>query len=139
MKTPNLSTVFEQNSGLTALISKAKRLLEINHYFREILADPNLSQHCNIANSHQGTLIIFIDSAAWRLKLQFLQQQLLSQLQEKYPEIKKLEFRLNPINLPQEKPKTPPTISEKSRELVREAANHIADERLKNALLRLVN
>lgn len=137
-KSPTLIKIWEQASHLSLLIAKAKWLLTVNDALHLCLG-PEIAHYYQVANFHQGTLVIFVPTGSWRMRLQFLQTQILKELQARYPEIKLLEIKIKPNHPEQQNPFSASALilSDQSRAIIEQTAHTITDESLKKALLRL--
>lgn len=138
-----LCTVIQQaGDELGQLIDKSLYLQTISQILHEHLHRP-LNEHCQVANLQDNCLIIIAESAAWATQLRYLAPELIKQLQA-IPDLKHVETlrvlvrpAFQPIanDPPRRYPRT--QLSEKSARFIKETAECIADDALKQALLKL--
>ncbi len=124
---------------LSQILVKINFLKRIQTSF-EALVDSSLAQHCMIANFENNVLIVLTDSATWSTKIRFEAPELIKQLQST-PEcatLKKIKCLVRPKEIKkQEKPQEKLKINAQNINLIRQTANNIKDENLREALLQL--
>lgn len=127
-----------KNGKLGNILKKAQLLSQWQTYLVEI--DPELAQHCQVANLREAELIIEVNSAAWGMRLKFLTPELLKKLNAKNPEqpCKQIRYFIHPAYQEKKIPtRVRPAMSAESAQVIAEAAADISDPVLKAALLRL--
>ena len=94
-----------KKSGLqhnTSLITKLDSLLQ------SYLKQHNI-QDCRIGNLQNGSLLIEIPNATWLIRLQFMRNELLTQLRQQVPGLLNIKIKVNPrLKQATDKPKNPP-------------------------------
>lgn len=132
-----------QNSGLNTLIERAQYMRKLTIILQKILrADANseLAEHVNFANLRDDTAVITTDTPAWLTQLRYQAPVILKHLKQ-HPDLQKLckiQFKIQPASqTPILKPARRATLSTYSADVLKSAANGIADTDLSNALLRL--
>jgi len=126
---------------LGSQITDKKLLIEkLNAIILPLL--PEISQsHITTAsyNKDNQELILIADSPVWAARLRTQHRTIITKLQNElsFPVSSiKVKFQQPVKNKPEAK-KHLPNLSDKSAELIRQTANSVEDEELKNALLRL--
>ena len=81
------------------LQQEAMRMSELNILLQKYLKQYQISD-CRIGNVKSGCLTLEVQSAAWKMRLQFMQSDILSALREKVPGLIKMKVNVNPrLNL----------------------------------------
>lgn len=103
---PKPVSLLLKKSGLqhnTSLITKLDSLLQ------SCLKQHNI-QGCRIGSLQNGSLLIEIPDATWQLRLQFIRNELLTQLRQQVPGLLNIKIKVNPklkqvAKKPEDKPK----------------------------------
>ncbi len=97
------------NKDLKSLVNKVNFLTKLNQHLQTLL-DASLAKHCKVANVRQNTLVLYVDSAAWGMKLRYLIPQLLEKLRgnKTLAFIGSIEYKIRPTDN-----RTAPSPSEK--------------------------
>lgn len=126
---------------LRAIVKKAQQLERINQFLWELL-EPELSNHCLVINFNNGYLTIAVDAAAWLVRLKFLAPQLIPALRQHalLTELRQFQFHIQPPNVEKPKPYWKKTaLPAEHAKMITEIAEHISDDKLRKALLKLAN
>lgn len=91
-KTSELFTT--KNANLSRLAQKINHLQTMNQYLEAILS-PTLKKHCQVANIHQGQLVI-MTTHALLTELRFLSPDILKHMQKLYPNIQTVKYITDP-------------------------------------------
>ena len=122
----------------------AVRISQLNILLQKHLKQYQISD-CRIGNVKSGCLTLEVKSAAWKIRLQFMQNDILSALRVKLPGLIKMKVNVNPhLNTAQNNmiKKNVPT-QKRARLMSKDVANSFlllaedADPKLKNALVSL--
>ena len=91
--------ILASNSKLKGLVHKTNYLNTLNQRLLTLLAPP-LVDHCTIANVRQNVLIIYVNSAAWGMKLRYQLPELLEKLRgdKTLADISSIEYKIRPAN-----------------------------------------
>lgn len=133
---PPLSRLSRQ---LSQLIEKAEELIKIEQVVQTYF-DPDLTQHCHVANLRNDCLIIAIDNAAWATQLRFMIPRLLEQLKIEplLKKLKKIEYFILPDDTERkDRIEQPKNLSKENALLIDEIAKTISHEKLRKVLERL--
>ena len=132
----------EADSDLAILITRTRLLRRLTHLLRKQL-DPDLAEHCYVANIEQETLVILADTAARASKLRFYTATLLEAL----PQLDSVFFRITRIkvkilNQPQHinEPivsRSGPKMNQANALCIQTLADSVDDHGLHDALIRL--
>lgn len=82
-------------SSLGGIVRKAKWLLNVNDFLQTILPR-EFTSYCQVMTINQSTLIVGVNNAAIAMRLKFMSDDLMRQLQQKgeFARVKKIEFRV---------------------------------------------
>ena len=124
---------------LKQLCTRAQALTKLNNYVQNLLPAP-LKPHCQVANLHEGTLVMLVDSAVWANQLRFYQTTLLrawqpDQAGSQAP--RQLAIRIASKHVAEKAPSAKPELSEESAALLESTADSLSDQGLREALRRL--
>ena len=137
-KSPTIAVQSLLNQGqLEKILCKAKQLQQLQALLARL--QPELSQHCQVANFRDGELVLTVSSAAWAMRVRFLAPELLKSLKKNLPGLTKIQTQIS-MSLTEKKaeaywPKL--ALSENTREMLAGLANSISDDKLKKNLLSL--
>jgi len=129
------------NHFLSSRITEKKQLLEkLNQTILPLLPE-SCHPHITASNYDNQILTIIVDSPVWaaRLRTQHktITKTLMSQLNLKVESVK-IRF-LQPVKIKSKIKKSLPAISSESAKLIRQTANNIDDDELRETLLKLSN
>ncbi len=128
------------NPKLRHLVAHAQWLGQLTQALHQTLEDPQLAQHCVIADFKRGRLVVMVDSAAWLTRLNFTLPELERRLQG-HPLLSGLcaiVVQIQPSSaVPPTVVRPKPKLSLKNADLLRQTASHIRDEKLRKALEKL--
>lgn len=87
------------NQNLKSLVNKVNFLNQLNQRLQTLLDAP-LAKHCKVANVRQNILILYVDSAAWGMKLRYFIPQLLEALRNDntLAYISSIEYKIRPAD-----------------------------------------
>ena len=122
---------------LEKILFQAKRLQQLQALLAQL--QPELSQHCQVANFKDGELILAVSSAAWAMRVRFLAPELLKSLKKNLPGLTKIQTQITmPLTEKKAEPYWPKlALSDNTREMLAGLADTISDEKLKKNLLQL--
>ncbi len=129
------------NQILNSIFLKAARLRELDNYLHEFL-DPEVAEHCRVANLDKGQLTIETDSAAWATHLRFQRMELLNRFRTegKLHGLRSIKHYVRPNALnPAQPPRRQLHLSASSAEQITKSANQIKHKALHDALQRLAS
>jgi len=139
---PIAMTNIISNHQFGVVIDKAKRLLKIQQLLAHVLDNESLT-HCHVLNIENNQLVVATDNAAWATRIRYEEAEIVQYLQQ-FPETRMIQFiqcHVRPATaapkLIDDKPPMKRHLSDSSRSLIRDAADNIADEKLKAALIHL--
>ena len=131
-----VSTLLQSDTTLSHLgqmLNQQQRLLT---QIRSILPHP-LDAHCLHARISTDQLILHTDSPVWTSRLRFHAPQLLKQLQQQAPKLRRVKILVHiPARVLRPK-RRKITLSPTSAASIQDLANHISDPALRAALQRL--
>ncbi|MGH8369670.1 MAG: DciA family protein [Gammaproteobacteria bacterium] len=140
MPAPKLNSLTGLMSGpaLARLGTEARRLAQLRDAIRRQLP-PELAPWCLGAEASDGTLLVYMASAATATTLRYRQQSLLAAIGSRLGQpFSRLEVRVMPDPpLPPAPHPTARVLSEAVRRLLEQTAEDVADESLARALQRL--
>lgn len=132
-----------KNSGIATLLTEARKLEFLNNILLDLLPAP-LPLHCHLAKIHNNTLVIVVDSPGWSTRLRYCIPDLLAKLKHHshfFIPVKRIEIKVHP----KWQTKThsaglkPRRISAQTSQCLKETANSIGNEAIKQALLKLAS
>ncbi len=137
--------LFGSSTEIKSLLDRASYLNELTCYLCTILP-ANVAPHCQIANIKMNrsgiNLVLITDSPAWSTKIRFYIPAILSHM-KKHKELQQLNsirIKTRPREYRTEEEQIRVVqMSDKSAQLIAQAANSTQDETLKAALKRLSN
>lgn len=124
---------------LNTQISTKKKLIDQLNAAVLPLLPANCRQHITASNFSNNELTLIADSPVWAARLRTQHKQIISTISEqlKLP-IKSIKVRFQQPQVQQKKPaKAAPVLSQQSSEIIKNTADSISDEALKESLLRL--
>lgn len=126
---------------LQSLINKAHYLNQLTQLVQNYLNE-DIAPHCQVANYEAGKLKLIVDSSAWASRLRFNLPHLKKTLSaiQPFTHLKTIEYSVQPQyeSIRELTPNHIP-ISPANQALLASAAEAIADDKLKQALLNLAN
>lgn len=137
------ATILQQQSGLHGLLEHARLVGQLQHVLHACLPAA-AAAHCHLADYSQGRLLIIIDNAHWATRMRYQQDQLAQRLRRhnEFADLRQIQFRVRPgaqfASTEQNASKARKQISAKARESIRDCADAISDQALREALLRLI-
>ncbi|HEB63849.1 MAG TPA: DUF721 domain-containing protein [Gammaproteobacteria bacterium] len=138
--------LFGSSKEIKSLLDRASYLNELTCYLRTILPE-TVAPHCQIANIKMNrsgiNLVLITDSPVWSTKIRFYIPAILSHM-KKHKELQQLnsiriKTRPREYHNTEEEQIRVVQMSDKSAQLIAQAANSTQDETLKAALKRLSN
>lgn len=132
----------EVDSDLAILITRTRLLRRLTHLLRKQL-DPELAEHCYVANIEQENLVILADTAARASKLRFYTATLLEslpQLDSVFSRITRIKVKI--LNQPQQinepiPSRSGPKMNQENAVCIQTLADSVDDLELHDALTRL--
>lgn len=123
---------------LGALVERGRLLTRLTESIRACLPVP-CSEHCRVANFHDGQLVLAADSPAWSARLRFHAPELTRLLKRQHGlGVRQVRVMVSPpIDTLIPKRSARRDLSHKSAELLQQTAAGIDDPELRSALLRL--
>ena len=128
---------FLVRAGVLARVGPAARTLAtLTEDIRSRLP-AHLAAHVQGCAPRADGVVILADSAAWASQLRYAQGEILQACRQRLgDQIRQVRFKIVPAEAPAEKPPKP-ELSPQSRQLLRQAADGVADEKLAEALRKL--
>ena len=122
----------------SAVYDHALRLIELQQRLRTALPAP-LNDHVTVANSRNGTLTIYTDSAAWAARLRFRIPEMLKSINEtpRGVPLQAIRIKVRPADIKRLPAADKLSISDDTARLLQHMAESISDPGLRAALLRL--
>jgi len=92
-----VNTILTQPKGdIRALMDQLNKIRTINDSLQQCI-NPAYSEHCKAVNLRKGTLVIAVDSPAWKNKLRFQLPDLLNELRANgFLSLANIELVVNP-------------------------------------------
>ena len=134
------AALLREQKPLKALFNQAQRLSHLQSLL-EAQLEPSAREHCRIASWRDGCLMLVVTDGQWATRLRYQQRRLqkaLVQLDE-FRELHKILFKVQPPKTPMRGPLRTVHLSPKAALSIRESAEHVSDERLREALERLAS
>jgi hypothetical protein len=105
-KSTSVQTLMRQsNTGLGHLLAHARVLNRLDNRL-EVILDPTLSPHCQVADFRNHCLILVCSSATFATRIRMISQQLLDSFKEEGENgFERIEIRIAPVNRPQPTPR----------------------------------
>jgi len=130
-----------KNSQIAGLVTQARKLDFLNNKLLDLLPLP-LPHHCHLAKIDQQTLVIVVDSPTWSARLRYSIPDLLAKLKHQsqyFIPIRKIEIKVNPKWQTQTQSQIlkPKPISKRTAQCLKDTANSIENNTIKNALLKM--
>lgn len=138
----SFTNLLQTTPELHKLVAKLDHLEQMNHVIASKL-DPDLANHCRVANLRDGMLILATTSPAWNHKLRFSTLDLLSALRSdpRWSGLKSIDIRVDYMS--QDKTASPTkskrskVLSAQSAEVIQQLANGVGNKKLSDSLNRL--
>lgn len=108
-----LDTFSDEHHSLRAIQEQTRVLSTLGTELASILP-PQMRSHIKAANFREGVLVLHVSSAAWKMQLNYLREELISTLrQTALPNLASIDIKINPDLLTQHflKQETLPVIS----------------------------
>jgi hypothetical protein len=140
----NLRHLLDGAGGpLCDVLSRAHHLCALEAALARCLGQP-LADHVRVASVEQDTLVLQADSPAWATRLRYAEPDLLRLFRrvEGASQVRRLRVRVDTAGGDTRERRTPrgaPVISPGTAALLRDTADHVGDEGLRRALLRLAS
>ena len=132
----------QDSKTLGSLLGKLQQLNQWNTWVSDCLEEKILAEHCKIVGIDRGALIVVADSPHFVTRFRFFIPGLLAKLRT-YPELAGLKAiccKVRPNYMATKKPQGRQiAMPEEGAKTLREAAEKIADPKLKEVLERLAN
>lgn len=134
------AALLREAKPLQALFSEARRLDRLQQLVESQL-QPAAREHCHVASWREGTLLLIVTDGHWATRLRYQQRRLQRQLQgmEAFAGLNRIQFKVQPPEVPRHKPGPAPELSTQAADNIQETARGINDPRLKAALERLAS
>ncbi len=132
-KTSELFTT--RNANFARLAQKINHLQTMNQYLEPILSS-TLKKHCQVANVHQGQLVI-MTTHALLTELRFLSPDILKHMQKLYPNIQTVKYITDPNRTYPLDENKKLSLSLRASEAILACAKSLDDAGLKEALRKL--
>ncbi|MDX5372243.1 MAG: DUF721 domain-containing protein [Pseudomonadaceae bacterium] len=135
-KTP--SALLREHKPLQALLGAAQRLGRLQALV-ETQLEPAAREHCQVASWHDGCLLLLTDNGHWATRLHYQQRRLQRALQAlpEFAGLQKIQVKVRPPNTQVAYQARKVELSETAADSLNNAAEGIADPRLRAALERL--
>ena len=138
-KLDSVSKLLARDGRLQSLLRRAEAVESLNALVRGHLAAP-LDQHCRVANLKNGVLTLQTESPAWAARLRYTVPQLLAALRAD-PRLESafttIRVSVVPQQVRRDRPGRRASLSSRSADSLRAAAEGMSDPRLAAALRRL--
>ncbi|MCG7498173.1 DciA family protein [Vibrio sp. Of7-15] len=93
---PTLTEDLLADSRFKELQEKAASLAKLNKILSDVLSGDS-SRHCRVANHRQGSLVIETSSSAWKMRINYERQQIISAFRlNGLPGVATIEIVINP-------------------------------------------
>lgn len=90
-----------QESNFARMMSHVRVLNRLDHILKSVI-DPNLANHCQVAEYHDQLLILVCSNATFATRIRMISQQLLDSFKEEgVVGIARIDIRIAPVNRPQ--------------------------------------
>lgn len=132
-KTSELFTT--RNANFARLAQKINHLQTMNQYLEPILS-PTLKKHCQVANVHQGQLVI-MTTHVLLTELRFLSPDILKHMQKLYPNIQTVKYITDPNRTYPLDENKKLSLSPQATQTILSCVAGLNDSPLKGALMRL--
>lgn len=131
-----VSTLLGSDATLNHLGQMLRQQQRLLRQIRDILPDP-LDAHCLHARISVDQLILHTDSPVWTSRLRFHAPQLLKQLRQQAPRLRKVKILIHIPSRTQAPKHRKVVLSPASAASIHDLADHISDPDLRAALQRL--
>lgn len=134
------AALLREQKPLKALFSQAQRLSQLQNLLESQL-EAGAREHCRIASWRDGCLLLIITDAQWATRLRYQQRRLQKALMQfdEFKELQRMLFKVQPPRTPMRGPIRTVTLSPTAASSLRESAEHVSDNRLREALERLAS
>jgi len=127
--------VGQRGSRLGRLLEHASDVARIDRVVRRFL-EPDLADHCQVADFRQGRLVVVCSSAAWATRWRMRQAEILGRLREAARlEVRAVDVRISPVRRPEPEPRRRRRLPKAAREALERFAEDSGDPEIR-ALLR---
>jgi hypothetical protein len=132
------TALLHENKPLRALFSAAQRLGKLQALV-EAQLEPAAREHCQVANWHDGCLLLLTSNGHWATRLHYQQRRLQRALLAlpEFAGLQKIQVKVRPPNTHTTYQASKSELSEAAADSLCSAAEGIADPRLRAALERL--
>lgn|SRR3990167_9056037 len=134
-KTSELFTT--RNANFARLAQKINHLQTMNQYLEPILS-PTLKKHCQVANVHQGQLVI-MTTHALLTELRFFSPNILKHMQKLYPNIQTVKYITDPNRTYPLDENKKLSLSPRATQTILSCVSGLDDPSLKDALIKLAS
>ncbi|EMR13351.1 hypothetical protein MPL1_05669 [Methylophaga lonarensis MPL] len=133
-----LSRIFVNNNRLAALSQRSRQLSQLNHILHNILPS-RFSEHCQLANLNETTVVILCDQSSYASMLRFQSAQICKALSEQTGlNVQQLELKVRPfVKTSRITGRNQLELSKNSAKSIEQTASGIEDGALKTALNQL--
>ncbi len=134
-----MTKLLREAKPLQSLFNQAQHLAQLQQLLDSQL-QPAARPHCHVASLRQGSLLLVVTDGHWATRLRYQQRRLLRQLQtfEAFAGLERILFKVQP-SVERQAPVRTVQLSASAAETLHEAAQGIADPRLRAALERLAS
>lgn len=129
----------DEKSSIAKLCKKATSIQDLDHKLKKCL-DPSLHDHFELANIKTDSVVILVSSSTWATRLRYNIPAILDALNNKlnFTSIKTVRIKVNTL-LPEtlSKPSRPIPVSENSARILRDVADNLSDQDLRDCFIKL--
>lgn len=120
---------------LKNLLDQAEKNIKLQKIFNEMI-DSSLKGLVHVATFSEGCLTVIADNASIATRLRFVENELISQLRSfsEFKTIQKIKCKVRPTSAEAPTKTVERHISSDNAQLLKQASEHIKDERIKKAL-----
>jgi len=134
-----ITHILARGKSIKSLVHRVNSLKILQTILLKCLPE-NVSHHCQVANITEGQLVIMVDSANWATQIRFNMGDLLQKLRQHAPlySLKHISCIVRPPVGPAIRPTNVRTVAKmtpNTAQLIVEAAEAIADPKLKQQLI----
>jgi hypothetical protein len=126
--------VGQRGSRLGRLLEHARDVAGIDRRVRQSL-EPDLADHCEVANYHQGRLVVVCSSAAWATRWRMKQAEIIGRLQAARLDVRAVDVRISPVRRTKPEPRKRKPLPKAAREALERFAEDSGDPEIR-ALVR---
>lgn len=132
----NAGAFLDQAEGVSSLMPKAKRLLELRRILLRALP-ANLAGSCTIANAAQGKIVLFAENSVIAAKLKLLAPSLRDQFLKSGVEATTVIVHVQPPQFTPAQIKKSSVVTEAAAQALRQLSSQLPDSELKEHIDRL--